>query len=618
MQFGDLAMFQMGAVYLLILITLVLYATEAMPLELTSFWVICSLLVLFHFFPVPDVYGNNQLSAKILLSGFANPALLTVLALLVLGEGLARTGVLDSVAVFVHAAAKGRPVLAIVIALLVVVVVSAFLNNIPVVVIFVPIMQALASKIGKPSSRYMMSLSFAAILGGMTTLIGSSTNLLVSSALIKLGEPGFAFFSFTIPGLVVAGAGLIYVLFIQPLILPDRVAYDGDSGGASAKQFQAQVKVIAGSKLDGMASVSGFFPDLKGITVLMVIRNDDQFFPPYDEITLVEGDILVVAATRELLADLLAEDPALLRPDLANAKEYERKQIAQAWHKGEQTMAEAMVKPHSHYVGKTIKDIDFKRQSGTMIIGIERRSSMKRTRVTETPLESGDILLIQGEEERIDDLRNNKEVLLMEWSSSNLPKPYHAKRAALIFAGVVICAGSGILTTEIAALAGAAVMVLGGALSLERAFKAIDPQIIMLIAAALALGVSMEVTGGAAFLSHNLILALHGASGMIILSAFFLLVAILANVMSTKATAVLFTPIAVAVARELNLPVEPFAVAVVFAANCSFASPVGYQTNLLVMAPGHYRFVDYIKYGTPLILICWLTFSLFAPWWYGL
>ena len=275
-------------------------------------------------------------------------------------------------------------------------------------------------------------------------------------------------------------------------------------------------------------------------------------------------------------------------------------------------------KPGSHYVGKTIKEIDFRRQSNTMIIGIERRSSMKRRRVTETPLEAGDILLIQGEEGRIDELRNNKDVLLMEWSSSNLPKPYHAKRAAAIFGGVVLCAGSGVVTTEIAALSGAAAMILSGALSLERAFKAIDQQIILLIAAALALGVAMEATGGAAFLSHALIVALDGASGAIILSGFFLLVAVLANVMSTKATAVLFTPIAVAVARELNLPVEPFAVAVVFAANCSFASPVGYQTNLLVMAPGHYRFMDYVKFGAPLIIICWIVFSLFAPWWYGL
>ena len=153
-----------------------------------------------------------------------------------------------------------------------------------------------------------------------------------------------ASFPFTIPGLVVAGVGLIYVMFVLPIILPDRTGYDsGNALGPAAKQFQAQVKVIEDSSLDGMQPVSGFFPELKGITVLMVIREEEQFFPPYDDITLQAGDVLVVAATRELLAELLGDDPALLRPDLANAPEFERKRIAQAWHKGEQTMAEAMV-----------------------------------------------------------------------------------------------------------------------------------------------------------------------------------------------------------------------------------------------------------------------------------
>ncbi|WP_259782956.1 SLC13 family permease [Aestuariispira ectoiniformans] len=618
MIFGDLATFQMVAVFAFIIATLVLYASEKMPLELTSFWTICALLLFFNFFPVLDSEGNNELSAKVLLAGFANPALLTVLALLVLGEGLARTGVLDSVAVWVHESAKGRPAVAIAIALLVVVLTSAFLNNIPVVVIFVPIMQALAVKIGRPASRYMMSLSFAAILGGMTTLIGSSTNLLVSSALFKLGEPGFEFFSFTVPGLVVASVGLIYVIVVQPMILPDRQSYAAESSGQTNKQFQAQLKIIAGSKYEGMAPVSGFFPDLKGVTVLMILRDEERFLPPYDEIVLQDGDVLVVAATREVLADLLSDEPTLLRPDLANAPAWKRDDVADAWRRGEQTLAEAMIKPDSHYIGKTIKQIDFRRDTQAMIIGVERRSSMRRHRVTETPLEAGDILLIQGETEEVENMRGHRELVLMEWSAANLPKPFHAHRAAAIFGGVVLAAGSGFLPTDVAALTGAAMMVLSGALTLDKALRALDQQIIMLIAAALALGAAMEETGGAAFLSQQLLAIMGDASPALVLSGFFLLVACLANVLSTKATAVLFTPIAVAVAHETNMPVEPFAVAVVFAANCSFASPVGYQTNLLVMAPGHYRFLDFIKFGSPLILICWLTFSLFAPWWYGI
>ncbi|MTI10428.1 SLC13 family permease [Curvivirga aplysinae] len=617
----DIASIQMISVFLIIAGTLYLYATDKLPLEVTSFAVICVLLVLFYVIPVPDGVGGNKLNAKNLLSGFANPALLTVLALLVLGEGLARTGVLDGVAVMVHSVSKGRPALSIVVALLVVVVISALLNNIPVVVIFVPIMQALAIKIGKSSSRYMMSLSFAAILGGMTTLIGSSTNLLVSSALIKLGEEGFSFFSFTVPGLVVAGAGLIYVLFVMPRILPDRDGYDSNGNNAASaggKHFQAQIKVGEGSKLAGVKSVSGFFPDLEGVNVLTLMRGEEKLLPPYDDVTITEGDILIVSAARDKLGDFISLEPELLLPDLANAAAYRKEEIASAWRKGEQVLTECMVKPNSSYVGKSLKQIGFRYRNHATVIGVERRSNMRRDRVTETPLEAGDVLLIQGGREEIDKLRTSKDIILMEWSESDVTRPHNAKRAIGIFFAVVGCAGFGILPTEVAALSGAALMILFGALTLEQAVKSLDLQIILLIAAALALGVSMEATGGAAFMSHLLVVALGDAAPSIVLSGFFLLVACLANMLSTKATAVLFTPIAVSIAHEIGVPAEAFAVAVVFAANCSFASPVGYQTNLLVMAPGHYKFIDFIKYGSPLILICWAAFSLFAPFWYGL
>ncbi|MDX1738551.1 MAG: SLC13 family permease, partial [Alphaproteobacteria bacterium] len=354
-MFGlELATFQMAAVFIVIGITLYLYASDKLALEVTSFAVICILLVFFFAFPVADGQGGNKLDAKNLLSGFANPALLTVLALLVLGEGLARTGVLDGVAVLVHKYSKGRPVLAIVIALAVVVVISALLNNIPVVVIFVPIMQALAVKIGNSSSKYMMSLSFAAILGGMTTLIGSSTNLLVSSALIKLGEDGFSFFSFTIPGLVVAGVGLIYVMFVLPRILPEREGYDSSDQAKGGKHFQAQLKIAPGSQLEGIQSVSGFFPDLKGVNVLCLVRGEERLLPPYDDVTIATNDILVISAARDKISDLISLEPELLLPDLANAAAYRREEIASAWRKGEQVLTECMVKPNSPYVGKTL------------------------------------------------------------------------------------------------------------------------------------------------------------------------------------------------------------------------------------------------------------------------
>ncbi len=622
MDFAQLANFQMLAVFVLIGITLFLYASDKLPLEVTSFSMICALLLLFYFFPVFDNDGNNLLSPQLLLAGFANPALLTVMALLVLGEGLSRTGALDQVAVIVHKLSKGRAIISVALSLFVVAVISAFLNNIPVVVIFVPIMQALANKLDKPASRYMMPLSFAAILGGMTTLIGSSTNLLVSSALIKLGEKGFDFFTFTIPGLVMAAVGLIYVIFIAPKILPDRRGYDVENIGGG-KQFQAQIKINDASELDGMKPISGFFPNLKDITLLTIERAGSSLYPPYDS-PLQSGDILVVAATRDVIANFMASDPELLHPDISHKNnktaiglENTDIESEQRWLRGEQTIAEAMVKPDSPMIGKSLSKIGFHYHNHCMVIGIERRIGMRRELVTETKLRSGDILLIQGGRNDLETLRSSKDVILMEWSAEELANPYHAKRAVAIFAAVIIAAGSGFIPTEVAALSGAALMILTGAINMDAAINALDRQIILLIAAALALGLAMERTGGAEFLSQGLLFVMGDSSPAVILSAFFLLVAFLANILSTKATAVLFTPIAVSIAHHVNMPVEPFAVAVVFAANCSFASPVGYQTNLLVMAPGHYKFIDFVKIGFPLIIICWITFSLFVPWWYG-
>lgn len=611
----ELISLQMLAVFVLILAALLLYATEKLPLELTSFSVICALLVLFHFFPVYDAAGKSVLTPMVLLAGFASPALLTVLALLVLGEGLSRTGVLDRVALLVHQAARGHLSAALGIALVVVALVSALLNNIPVVVIFVPIMQALAAQTGRPSSRYMIPLSYAAILGGMTTLIGSSTNLLVSNALADLGEPEFNFFSFTVPGLVVAGAGMIYVLFICPRVLPENPATNSQEG-ATGKQFKADISLVAGSPYVGMESVSGFFPGLKDVTLLAVYRDGQPIFPPFDDMRLKIGDTLSVAATRDQLRAAVKDDISALYPRLPG--EYGEEEEPPNFGGGTQSMAEVMVKPDSWLIGRTLRQIGYRNMRRVMVIGLERRTRMLRRKIDEVPLEAGDILLVQGKRRDIKALRGNRDVILMEWSAETLIQSHHASKASAIFLGVVAVAASGIMPTEIAALCGASLMVLSGALPLQGAIRALDSKVVFLIAAALSLGVAMQETGGAAFLAHGMLAVLGDASPSTILGVFFLMVAVLANVLSTKATAVLFTPIGVGIAHEIGVPAEAFAVAVVFAANCSFASPVGYQTNLLVMAPGGYRFVDFIKAGVPLMLICWLAFFLFAPWYYGL
>ncbi len=619
-----LAPFQMGFLFVVVIAVLALLATEAVSIELTSLTAIALLVLFFHFFPVIGPDGNDQLSLRQLFSGFANPALIAVLALLVLGEGLTRTGVLDLAANAVIHWTKSNPIFAVTLMLLVVMAFSAVLNNIPVVVLFIPIMQSLTKRFRQSPSRYMMLLSYASVLGGMTTLIGSSTNLLVSLELDDLGEEPFGFFDFTVPGLVMAACGLIYLLLVAPRLLPDRPA-EQSGFEEQGRHFVAQVSVTNGSRLVGLAPVGGIFPSLPDITILMIQRGEQAVLPPFEDVVLEVNDLVIIAATRSALAALAQGEAELLHPELV-ADAYHAQNTAEdpgddrkaPWLAGGQVQAEVMVRPDSQIVGHTLEDIGFRYKHHCIVLGIERRSRMLRERITRIPLKDGDVLLIQGRPDDVDRLRGERSVVLMEWSRQPLVTPQHQRTAALIFLGVIAASASGLLPIALAAFCGATAMIATRILSLGDALRVLDRKIVLTIAMALALGAAMQATGGAQFLADTMMVALSSATPPQILSAFFLLLALLSNLLSTKATAVLFTPIAVDLAYALNLPVEPFAVAVIFASNCSFASPIGYQTNLVVMTPGNYRFMDFVRVGLPLILLVWIAFSLFAPWYYDL
>jgi len=608
--------FHMWVAFALILATLTSYAWEKVPHEVTSLGIICAFLIFFHAFPVPGDDGRNALGPGAILSGFANPALIAVAALLVIGQGLVHSGVLDRAAGLVLKAGGGFPWLTIALVLVVVMATSAFLNNIPVVVIFIPIMQSLAGSLGRSASHIMMPLSYASILGGMTTLIGSSTNLLVSTELVDLGRQGFTFFEFTVPGLAMAAVGLAYLLLVAPRLLPDRASPAAELVGGEAKsgkQFIAQVTVSPTSKLVGEAEVGGMLPSLKDVTVRLIQRRERAILPPFEDITVQVGDVIVLAATRDALTKVLKRDPGLISGENGDSRSDDGQK-----RQATQTLAEVMVAPASRMIGQTLEQIGFRYRFGCIVLGIQRRSRMIRAQMNEIRLEAGDVLLIQGHQPDVRRLRGNPDVLLMEWSATEVPPPWHARRAVIIFLAVVAGMASGVVPVVVAAVTGAAAMIAGGCLNVRQASRAVDRNVVMMIAAALAMGTVMQETGGARYLAWSMVETLAGAAPWIVLSAFFLLVAVLSNIVSTKATAVLFTPVAVGIADALSVPPAAFAVAVVFAANCSFASPIGYQTNLLVMGPGHYRFSDFSRAGAPAIVLLWITFTLVAPVYFGL
>jgi di/tricarboxylate transporter len=602
--------FEMWATLFLTVAAVVAYASERVPVELTSIGVLVALLLLFHI--VPLVTGAPaRLGPSEILGGFSSPALIAVSALLVVGQTMVSTGALEGIARFLVWLSRGSFQRAYAFSLGYVTASSAFLNNTPIVVIFMPILRSVAERYSRPASAVMMPLSFAAILGGMLTLIGTSTNLLVSGELVRLGQQPLAFFDLTVPGLVLALAGGTYVLLL-PAILPQRdeppglVTVDG-------KQFIAEIDVSPDSKLIGEASRGGLFPSLPDVTVRLIQRDQQMILPPFENVVLQPGDVLIVAATRKVLTEILAKNPGHLLRTSGIATE----PAVTGTQPSELVLAEAMIKPASRMIGQTLELTNFPARSQCTVLGIQRRARMLRTRLHELRLEPGDVLLLVGRQDALERLRGDPDVLLMEWSASEMPLVRKAPVAAAIFAVIVLPAALDLVPIVITALLGVVALVVTGCINVRQAARAVDRQIVLIIAAALALGTALEATGAAAYVAMLVLGAMEGASPSAVLSVLFLVVAALTNVLTNNAAGVLFTPIAVNVAVGLGADVFPFALAVVFGASCSFATPIGYQTNLLVMGPGHYRFRDFVTAGLPLVFIVWLAFSLFVPWYYG-
>ncbi|MGK2739563.1 SLC13 family permease [Tepidicaulis sp. LMO-SS28] len=614
---------QMWVTLAVIGVTVICYSMSRFSLEMTSLFAVGFLMIFFHIFPVESAGGQNLLSSTVLLSGFASPALIAVMALLVVGQGLFHSGALDKPTRVIATLAGSRPQLVVLSTLVLVAVVSAFLNNTPVAVMFIPIMATLAARLRHRPSKLMMSLSFVCILGGMTTLIGSSTNLLAAGIAEQVGVARIGFFDFTVFALILAAVGMVYTLFVVPRLMPNREGLADEMTGGSGKQFIAQIQITYDHPLMGTKSVAGFFPPLKDMTVRMIQRREHAILPPFEDIELQPGDEIILAATRQTLADALRERAGIFANML---EEHHQNQAADAGTgeetperpTGDLTMVEVVVAPGSRMIGRNIEQIGFRQETGCIVLGIERRSRMIRSQMSDIRLEDGDVLLVLGKASDVEGLRLNRDVIPLEWSATELPDPNRASRARVIFGGTVLAAVSGLVPIEVAALVGAAAMITLDVLNIRQAARAIDRRIFLLVGAALAMGTALDVTGGAAFLGQGVVDVFAGAGPAVALSALFLIIAVITNILTNNATAVLFVPIAVNAANQFGVDPMPFVYMVIFAANCSFATPMGYQTNLLVMGPGHYQFGDYMRAGVPLILILWITFSLFAPWYYAL
>ncbi|MGH1399344.1 MAG: SLC13 family permease [Alphaproteobacteria bacterium] len=611
---------------------IVAFIREKVPIEVTSIVLLAALLVFGQFFPLNNASGRNMLDSYALLSGFANPSLIAVLALLVMGQGMIQSDALRVVTSVFAVTDKRLAWVSIVAILVFVMVVSAFMNNTPLVVIVIPLLQALAVTIGLSESRVMMPLSYVAILGGMTTLIGSSTNLLVSSAMVELGYAPLQFFDFVVPGAMLAAVGFVYVLVFIPRMMPERASMAKDLQG-NQKEFVAELEVHGDSKLVGMECVKGRFPALVNMNVKLIQRGGHLILPPFEGYKIDKGDTLIVAATREAITGLLSTYPGFLLSDEEAQSFAQDKQDADA--EGgpvEETasaetrvLAEIMITPASRMIDMSLDHISFHRQFGAIVLGIQRRARVVRRRLGRIRLEPGDVLLITGRREAVDALRYNPDFIVLSGSKRDLPVPGKAPIAAGVFLGTIALAASGMVSIPVAAIAGAVLMLLTGCLNIRQAMRSLDRKIFLLVGSMLALGTALQASGGARYIAEQMLSLPFVDTPLAMVAVLFILVAICTNVLSNNACAILFTPIAMNLAGSLPPDSAPgvdlsfvFALTVIFAANCSFASPIGYQTNLLVMGPGHYRFRDFLKGGVPLVLLLWGVYILVAKYYFGL
>ncbi len=605
----------MWATFVVIFAAIAAYASDRLSLELVSISVVVALIFLFYASPLPTQSGHSAVTTEYLLAGFANPALVAVMCLIVLGHGVSQSGAMDRPTRFLLKAFEVHPLTVIVSVFLLVMFTSSFLNDTPVVVMFLPVVAAIAAQGKYPASTLMMPLSFIALFGGMTTLIGSSTNILAAGVYRNNTGESIGFFDLTPMGLVIGAVGLAYLATVGRTLLPKKSA-GSVSAKHDGKQFIAQFEITRGHTLVGISAAGGLFPDLPDVTVRVVQRQEKIILPPFENMTFQARDSVIIAATREALTNLLKTRREILiglTAEIALDDDDQRGTRTSQLH-----IVEALVAPASRLIGRTIAQSGFYSQTGCVILGIERRSRMMRTQMNDIRLESGDVLLMLGTFEKLQALNSDPDLILLEQSMIGIPGERHAVAAGVIFAGVVISAASGILPIAIAAMTGVLAMLASGCLNIRQAARSFDRRVYLLIGASLAMGVALEETGGAAFLGGAVadLAERHGAAAL--LSAMFIISAALTNVLSNNATAVLLMPVAVSAAQQAGLDPLPFALTVIYGANCPFATPVAYQTNLLVMTPGHYKFGDFMRVGGPLIILIWIVYSIVAPYYFGL
>ena len=588
----DLHTLHLIIVFALVIGTFVAFIREWLSPDMVSLSALAILLL------------TGTIGADDALKVFSNSAPVTIGCMFVLSAALERTGALDALArIFLRIA--GASELRALIALgLFTVPLSAFINNTPVVVVFMPVVLALARTTELKASRLLIPLSYFSILGGTCTLIGTSTNLLVDGITKQHGMAPFGVFEITPLGIIYAAIGAGYVFFIGRKLLPRRETLAALIGSGMARQFLLQAVISRDSPLVGKSLAETPLVRLRDARIIDVTRRGERLETPLDELRFAAGDQLLLESPIAGVKSIKEMPGVVFRSEAETEEAGPREAV----------LMEGIIGSRSTFVGKTLREMNFRQRYGVLILAVHRQGENLRENFEDVRLAFGDTLLVQGPAEGIHRLMQERDFLNLTEPKQRAYRPHRAPVAIGAILIVMMLASIEILPIAAIALIAAILVVVLKCLDVEEAYESVEWNLLFIIFGMLALGRAMETTGAAHLIASGVTGAVGHFGPVATLSATYFLAMVLTELISNNAVAVLLTPLTFEIAASLGLDARPFAVAVMFGSSASFATPIGYQTNTYVFGAGGYRFVDFPRVGVPLNLILWAAASLLIPY----
>jgi di/tricarboxylate transporter len=570
---------------------------ELLPVDVTALCLLFALVV------------SGLVPLDTAVAGFSNKGVLTIGGLFVLSHALVRTGLLEIVGERLSTRFGRRRWIGIAVLLGLVALMSGFLNNTAVVAMTIPLAVEVCRRLQVSPSKVLMPLSFAAIFGGTLTLIGTSTNLLVSSIVEVAGARPLGMFEFTPLGIVFLAAGLGYVLLLAPRALPERAEIESLTREFEMGAYLTELRVIEGSKLVGKTVRDIRMSERFDVIVLAVIRDAERITEKLRSVRFRPDDVLVVRGGTAGLVRLRNETGVALLSDV--------KLTDEELSGDEQVVVEALVSPNSGLIGKTLHDVDFRRSYGAFVLAIRREQATLRERLARTPLRFADTLLLVSSQDRLDELRRNQDLVVTSELDLRLRRERLWWLPLLLIPSIMVLAATGVIDLLVGVMGAVVLLLALRVIGPQESYRAVEWRVIFFIAAFIPVGDAMFRTGLADVLAAAVLapgaVAPPGLAPWVAVSALYLVTSLATETVTNNAAAIVLTPVALAMAAELGVDARPLIFAVCFAASASFMTPTGYQTNMMVYGAGNYRFADFTKFGAPLNLLFWVLASLLIP-----